>query len=45
MNMRVECYGASRPQSGRTTNEDAFVIGHGAIPRMCFFNLEALRPS
>jgi serine/threonine protein phosphatase PrpC len=30
--MRIECYGASRPQTGRTTNEDAFVIGHGAIP-------------
>lgn len=29
---RVECYGASRPQQGRSQNEDAFLIGHGAIP-------------
>ncbi len=30
--MRVECYGASRPQQGRTTNEDAFLIIRDGIP-------------
>jgi serine/threonine protein phosphatase PrpC len=29
---RVECYAATRPQQGKTANEDAFVIGHGPIP-------------
>jgi serine/threonine protein phosphatase PrpC len=32
VHVRIECYGASRPQTGRTINEDAFVVGHGAIP-------------
>ena len=30
--MRVECFGASRPQQGRTANEDAFLIRHGERP-------------
>ncbi len=30
--MRIECYGASRPQQGRTTNEDAFLITRDGIP-------------
>ena len=30
--MRPECYAASRPQEGRSTNEDAFLIGRGPIP-------------
>ena len=30
--LRVECFGASRPQQGRTANEDAFLIGHGERP-------------
>src|SRR2546426_6983223 len=25
--LRVECFGVSRPQQGRTANEDAFLIG------------------
>jgi serine/threonine protein phosphatase PrpC len=25
--MKIECYGVSRPQQGRTTNQDAFLIG------------------
>src|SRR2546425_716725 len=25
--LRAECFGASRPQQGRTANEDAFLIG------------------
>lgn len=32
MNVRPECYAASRPQEGRGTNEDAFLIGRGPIP-------------
>lgn len=30
--MRVECYAASRPQDGRSANEDAFLIGRGSVP-------------
>lgn len=30
--MRIEMYGATRPQEGRTANEDAFLIEHGSIP-------------
>jgi len=30
--MRLECYGASRPQHGRTQNEDAFLIQRGERP-------------
>ena len=30
--MKVECYGSTRVQEGRKLNEDAFLIGHGAIP-------------
>lgn len=30
--MRVECFAATRPQQGRTQNEDAFVIGRGDRP-------------
>jgi serine/threonine protein phosphatase PrpC len=30
--MRVECYGASRPQQGRAPNEDAFLIIRDGIP-------------
>ncbi len=30
--MRVECYGASRPQDGRRTNEDAFLVMREGIP-------------
>jgi serine/threonine protein phosphatase PrpC len=30
--VRAECYAASRPQEGRSTNEDAFLIGRGPIP-------------
>lgn len=29
---RIECFAATRPQQGRTANEDAFLIGRGAIP-------------
>ena len=32
LSVRPECYAASRPQEGRSTNEDAFLIGHGPIP-------------
>jgi len=32
MSFSVECYGASRPQQGRTANEDAFWIGHDPVP-------------
>jgi len=30
--MRLECYAASRPQQGRTQNEDAFLINRGERP-------------
>ncbi len=30
--MRVECYAASRPQDGRTANEDAFLVMREGIP-------------
>ena len=30
--MNVECYGATRPQQGRSANEDAFLIAGGARP-------------
>lgn len=30
--MRVECYAATRPQDGRTANEDAFLIIREGIP-------------
>ena len=30
--MKPECYAASRPQEGRSANEDAFLIGRGAVP-------------
>jgi len=30
--MRVECYAASRPQDGRTANEDAFLVLREGIP-------------
>ena len=30
--MKVECYAASRPQDGRTANEDAFLIIREGIP-------------
>jgi serine/threonine protein phosphatase PrpC len=32
MSFPLECYGASRPQQGRTANEDAFWIGHDPVP-------------
>ncbi|HMD86644.1 MAG TPA: PP2C family serine/threonine-protein phosphatase [Terriglobia bacterium] len=32
MSFPVECYGASRPQQGRTANEDAFWIGREPFP-------------
>ena len=32
MGFSVECYGASRPQQGRTANEDAFWIGREPFP-------------
>ena len=32
MSFPVECYGASRPQQGRTANEDAFWIGRDPVP-------------
>lgn len=32
LNTKVECYAASRPQQGRTQNEDAFLIGHEGTP-------------
>jgi len=28
----IECYGVSRPQVERSTNEDAFVIGSDPVP-------------
>jgi serine/threonine protein phosphatase PrpC len=31
-NPLVECYGASRPQQGRTANEDAYWIGRDPVP-------------
>jgi len=30
--MTVECYGASRPQEGRSANEDAFLVSSEATP-------------
>jgi len=30
--LRVECYGATRKQDGKSANEDAFLIGRGTIP-------------
>lgn len=30
--MRIECYGATRTQEGKSTNEDAFLIGRGERP-------------
>ena len=30
--MPVDCYAATRTQQGRTLNEDAYLIGRGAIP-------------
>lgn len=32
MPLRVECYGATRKQDGKSANEDAFLIGRGTIP-------------
>lgn len=32
---RFECYGATRPQTGRTQNEDAFLIGRANRPCAC----------
>jgi serine/threonine protein phosphatase PrpC len=32
MSFPVECYGASRPQQGRTANEDAFWISRDPVP-------------
>ncbi len=29
---RIECFAATRPQQGRTQNEDAFLIGRGVCP-------------
>ena len=29
----VDCYAATKPQQGKTCNEDAFLIGHSHIPR------------
>lgn len=29
---RIECYAASRPQDGRTQNEDAYAVGRGVTP-------------
>lgn len=29
---RIECYAATKPQQGKASNEDAFLIGHGQIP-------------
>jgi serine/threonine protein phosphatase PrpC len=31
-NMRIECHAATMTQQGRSSNEDAFLIGHGPIP-------------
>ena len=30
--MQFECYGTTKAQDGRKTNEDAFLIGRGSIP-------------
>lgn len=30
--MRTECFAATRPQQGRTQNEDAFLISRGELP-------------
>jgi hypothetical protein len=30
--IRVESYGASRPQLDRTQNEDAFIVGREPVP-------------
>jgi serine/threonine protein phosphatase PrpC len=30
--VKPECYAASLPQEGRSANEDAFLIGRGAVP-------------
>ena len=30
--LRVQCFGANRPQQGKTANEDGFLIGHGERP-------------
>jgi serine/threonine protein phosphatase PrpC len=30
--VRIECYGATRTQEGKSTNEDAFLIGRGERP-------------
>ena len=30
--MRVECYAATKPQQGKSANEDAFLIGHDQTP-------------
>jgi serine/threonine protein phosphatase PrpC len=30
--MPFQCYGATRPQDGRSVNEDAFVIHHAPVP-------------
>jgi serine/threonine protein phosphatase PrpC len=34
----VECFGATRFQAGRATNEDAFIIGRDAIPHAAVFD-------
>ena len=38
MNLRVECFGATRPQSGRMANEDAFVIEREPIFHAAVFD-------
>ena len=32
LGVKPECYGATRPQEGRSVNEDAFFIGRGNVP-------------
>jgi serine/threonine protein phosphatase PrpC len=29
---RIECYGSTIPQQGKSSNEDAFLVGYGPIP-------------
>ena len=38
LHMMVECYGASRPQAGRSANGDAIVIEHNPLPYAAVFD-------
>jgi len=38
LHMMVECYGAPRPQTGRSANEDAFVIERNPLPYAAVFD-------